>query len=624
MCLFELFRQHKTKYAEILLANVHEGKYNSPMQKRIFIWFVLIVVIPSGIIYFLINQFFLNYSVNRQIENNTQLIDEMRKNLDTKLTSYQQLTMQFYLNQQAMEEIESPEAIIDCEAINNQLSSFVNANRLIVSAYLFTDKGAAYSGHGLQNMDQILSSYQDELAEKSGRIHWSSVYELTSNYGLSDSYFFGMRHIRKEQQPTATLFLGFNSIFFQDFFQDTPFSKDISISIYTSQGNFITSNTSTLSPEQQVTSLYTAQDISTFTSSPEVYSGKDDDGNEELVLHSKSRASDWIILLSLSPEDISKDLVFIKNIFYVSLALYFLFFFYLSYIISRKLSSPLKNLTQAINKVGDKTVDIKVEENHIQEIRQLSMSFNAMTHRIENLLEEVKEEEMEKRKAYMQTLQLQLTPHFLYNSLNTIRWLANINGQENIQITSKALISYLKSLSDIESEYIPLQKEIQLLEDYATIQRFRYKDFSLSYDIAQNVKELFIHKFMIINLVENSIIHGFNEKEGTGEIMVTAFRQQNRLHIRIKDNGIGFPAPIDTQTSRKGPKTLKDMHMLKLKRREGQEEEAYQFSGHSGIRNIENRLQLYHGQNYSMDIVSTPGQGCSIFITIPIMTETSH
>ncbi len=374
------------------------------MQRNIFIWFVLIVVIPSGIIYFVINHFFLNYSVDKQITTNTQLVDEMRKNLDTQLSHYQQLTIQFYLNEQAMAEITSDTPILDCSAIKNQLSSFVNANRLIVSAYLFTDKGMLYSGHGLRDIEQIHQMYQGPLEQQEGRILWTRSYPMTSNYGLQDTYFFGGRHIRKDQQPIATLYLGFNSMFFYDFFQFIPFEGNQLISVMLTNGDLIASN------DPGVSESMSPLELDKILQSHEAYEKELGSGEIELLLSSSSRISDWVILLSLSKDDISSELTIIRRVFYISLILYFIFFFYLSYIISQKLSRPLNELTRAIDQVGDGTVDIKVAENHIVEIKVLSRSFNNMTHRITGLLEEVKQTERAKRKAYMQTLQLQLTP----------------------------------------------------------------------------------------------------------------------------------------------------------------------------------------------------------------------
>ena len=567
---------------------------------------MLIVVIPSGLIYFMLSNFFINYSIEKQITTNNQLIDEMRKNLDTQLLHYQQLTMQFYLNDEAMKEISSEAPILDCEAIGNQLSSFVNANRLISSAYLFTEKGYLYSGHGLRDIEMIDQEYQEPLNLQEGRILWTKTYPLLSNYGLYDDYFFGIRHIRMRQEPIATLYLGFNSMFFKDFFQYTPFTDNQTISIYDQIGNLISTNHSDI--DQKL-----SEDILEHVRSSSLrYLSEDINGVERIILSSESRVSDWIITLSLSPESISKELSFIQKIFYASIALYFIFFFYISYLISRKLGKPLSQLTEAINEVSGGNLDITVEENHIDEIKQLSISFNYMTHRIQHLLDEVKETERFKRKAYLQTLQLQLTPHFLYNTLNTIRWMAQINGQDNITSTTKALITYLKNLTDIESEFIELASELSLIEAYATIQRYRYKDFTIQEEIPEELLGSSIHKLMILNIVENSIIHGFSEKSDHGIITISVEKNEQDLIITISDNGIGIE-----------PQSLTEIRLALAKQSIIDNEVTNQYSGHIGLLNIQGRLRLYHGQAYSISIESEQDEGCTITIRQPVIQDES-
>ncbi|MFA7643385.1 MAG: histidine kinase, partial [Sphaerochaetaceae bacterium] len=434
------------------------------MQKKVFLWFVLIVVLPSGIIYFVVNHLLIRYVTDQQIANNYQLIQEMRKNLDTKLYHYQQLTMQFYLNGQAMEEVSSDLPIMDCTGIQNQLDSFVNSNRLVVSAFLITDKGIVSSGTGIQGIERIHQELQPMLLELEGRIHWSDTYPLVTNFGLEDTFFFGARHIRQEQRPIATLMLGFNSIFFEDFFQYTPFEENQVITLITPEGKVIASNHQI--PDAAV------RDTPAGTK-----------GNPYVTLSSLSNASDWEITLTLDTREISGELTYLRDMFNLSAILYIIFFLIISLLISHHLTKPIHALTWAVNKVGEGIMDVQVDVNHIDEIKQLSIGFNAMTDRIQKLLEAVKLEEQNKRKAHLQTLQLQLTPHLLYNSLNTIRWMAQINGQENIKRITMALTRYMRSLSDIDSEYITLRKELELLEDYAEIQRFRYTDFTIMKEI---------------------------------------------------------------------------------------------------------------------------------------------
>lgn len=546
------------------------------MQKKIFLWFVLIVVVPSGIIYFIANHLFIQYAVEQQITNNNQIIQEMRKNLDTKLQHYQQLSMQFYLNDQAMEEILTETPIIDCRAIKNQLEGFVNSNRLVASAYLITEKGIVLSGTGIQNIETINTAIQPTLVGLEGRMYWTKTYPMITNFGLSDTFFFGSRHIRQEQQPIATLILAFNSLFFEDFFQYTPFSKNQEVTVTNNLGQMLASNHPSYSEEPL--------------------------GKTNIRLSSASIASDWNINLVLDTRNISGELTFIRNMFNLSVLLYLLFFLIISHLISKRLTKQIHALTSAVNTVGDGMLDIQVDVNHQDEIKQLSIGFNAMTNRIQKLLQEVKLEEENKRKAHMQTLQLQLTPHMLYNSLNTIRWMAQINGQENIKKITLALTRYLRSLSDIESEYIPLRKELELMEDYAVIQRFRYQDFTIIQEVPEELQNYLMHKFMIVNLVENSIIHGLADLPEPGLIRVQAKIEGETLYITVSDNGRGLPQDITDSL------TLTDSY---------EPDEL----NHTGLRNIQTRLRLYHGPAYSLLVDSQPNQGCSVTIPLPLITR---
>lgn len=547
------------------------------MQKKIFLWFVLIVVLPSGIIYYVTNQLLLRYVIEQNIETSNQLIREMRKNLDTKLLHYQQLTMQFYLNEQAMSEIDSDLPIRECIAIQNMLDGFVNSNRLIASAYLVMDKGILASGTGIQEIEKIHTAIQPTLLDLEGRIYWTETYPMVTNFGLEDTFFFGARHIRKDQKPIATLLLGFNSLFFNDFFQYTPFRENQAITLTNAQGKTIATNQHALPPRLDAPSP----------------------SSRYITLESNSSASDWKISLALDAREISSELTYLRDMFNVSAILFFLFFLIISLFISRRLTKPIQSLTSAVNKFGQGMMDVQVDVDHIDEIKQLSIGFNAMTDRIQRLLQEVKQEEENKRKAYMQTLQLQLTPHLLYNSLNTIRWMAQINGQENIKAITRALTRYLRSLSDIESEYITLRKELELVEDYAVIQRFRYSDFTIVQEISADFMKCHVHKLMLVNLVENSIIHGIADLTVPGVITISAKSEKETLLLTVADNGIGLPEQVVQSFITLGNSDTED--------------------GHTGLRTIQDRLRLHHGSDYSLIVTSEKGKGCSITIPMPLL-----
>lgn len=570
------------------------------MQKNIFIRFVLIIVIPSGLIFFFANQFYINFSINNQIETNTQLIGEMRKNLDTKLDYYRQMTIQFYLNDDAMAQILDNTPILDCNHIIDQLNSFVNANRLISSAYLYTEKGSVYSGTGMIGTDEINRELQEELQARGGKIVWSPSRYMKNNYGLEQNYFFGSRHIRKDDKQIATLHVGFGELFWNDFFENTPFSDGQTIVICDQEGNVIASN-----DNRPVGGIAYSADVMAAIRQGLLPAHDVSGDSERIILASKSKESDWFVTLAILPHTVSDKLLVIRNIFYLSVLLYLVFFLYLSYVLSKSLSQPLHDLTLALNKVGDGTLNVQVNENQIDEVKQLSRSFNTMTQRIQSLLEDIKAEEREKRKATMQTLQLQLTPHFLYNTLNTIRWMAQMNGQDHIKEISKALISFLKEVSNIQSEFLTVEKEICLLQNYGIIQRYRYRNFHLVLRVPDNVKQYYINKMMLVNLMENSIIHGFHEKQDEGEISIHIDTEGHDLVIRFSDNGVGFDS---------ASLNLEESYIT------DNIGESYEHT-HIGLTNIQRRLRLYYGSEYGLNVESAHGEGCRVTIRIPLLIE---
>ncbi|MFP4383551.1 MAG: sensor histidine kinase [Spirochaetia bacterium] len=545
------------------------------MQKKIFIRFVLIVVIPSGVIFFLVNQYFIEFAIKDQLQYKRQLVEEMRKNLDTKLEFYRQLTMQFYLNEDAMEQIISDEPFRDNSPVTRQLNSFVNSNRLISTAYLFKEGSYIYSGHGLLDMSELNREYEDDLSAKEGRILWTETRYMVSYYALRQHYFFGARHIRHDQNPVAALYIGFGEQFFTDFFENIPFEQTQEIIISSSDGKFIASN----AERDAGVTLY------------KDYMNRDrKGGGDHMIIPSLSRESNWILTLVVSPREISRELQGIRTILYSSVFLYLLFFLYLSYLLSRQLSRPIRHLAWATRQFGQGNLNIRVEENHINEIKELSRSFNSMTYQIQNLITDVKHEEKEKRKAHMQTLQLQLTPHFLYNSLNSIKWMAQINGQKNIQLMTTSLIRFLKQISDIESDFITMGQELSLLYDYAVIQKYRYKNFTIIEEVPEDIKNFLVLKMILINLTENSILHGFHQKHGEGTIRIKAAVENERLVIKFIDDGTGInDAESDSTHNR------------------------------SGLKNIRDRIQVHHGADYSITKESAPSGGCTITLILPVI-----
>ncbi len=563
------------------------------MRRWLLLQFILIVILPSLLIFLVSSLISVRAAMDQQVRSTSLILEEIRQNIDTKLKFLQQMTVQFYLNDAAMAELLSSTPVGECRWIQSQLDSYVNSNPYIQNAYLYTDRGIIESGHGITNMDEVNESVQGRLAGLEGRISWHFVGTVKSLFGMEQNGIFGSRHIRKDMKPVATLHLGLReAIFFGDFFSSVQTDERQPIVVCNPDGVVIASTGRSYPPGSR---LFLGQTLEEIRRGPQPYAYRTDVG-EQLVLTTASTESGWVIATFFSRRKILDDIRPIWVLFYAAIPLFAIFLFSLSIVLTRRFSRPLSDLSATLASVGSDLREIPVDTSETREVQMLSESYNAMTRRIRDLMQKVRQREKERRRAHLQTLQLQLTPHFLYNALDTIGWLARMNGQENIRDITRALVAFLKEVSAIDSGFITLGRELDLLSDFAVIQRYRYTDFELALEVPEELRGLYVHKMMLVNLMENSVTHGFRDHREGNAITVRAERTNSRLVIHFADNGAGFD-PAELKRARGTP------------------------SASIGLRNTRKRIKLYHGPGSGLKIDSAVGAGCRIVISIPVMRE---
>lgn len=228
-----------------------------------------------------------------------------------------------------------------------------------------------------------------------------------------------------------------------------------------------------------------------------------------------------------------------------------------------------------------------------------------MIGRIEELIVRLEQEEEEKRGLEMQALQAQINPHFLYNTLASIRFLVEMDMGEQADESLLALAKLLRRTYSDKREYIPVAEEMESLKNYLVLMENRYQDtFVWSIEVSDEVKDWLIPKISVQPLVENAIAHGFCQKEDTGHILIAAGAEEDDLLVRVEDDGIGGD--------------LEYIHGVLDGREETRTNE--QFSG-IGIRNVQKRLQIIYGEEYGISAEHTPGGGMCFAIRIPCRKE---
>lgn len=272
--------------------------------------------------------------------------------------------------------------------------------------------------------------------------------------------------------------------------------------------------------------------------------------------------------------------------------------------LSKAITRPIKRLDRSMKAVekGD-FVNVELEHFAENELVRLGKSFNMMTQEIQMLMEQNVQEQKQKRKAEMRALQAQIHPHFLYNTLDSIIWMAE-SGKHNreVVIMTSSLAKLLRRSIGNEKELVTIAEELEYTETYLTIQAIRYRD-QMEFDIQADPYILNEHivKFTLQPLVENAIYHGIKYIEEKGMIQIRGKRGQGEIVLHVIDNGRGM---TEEELAH-----IFDQHVENPK------------SNGIGVYNIQNRLQLYYGKEYGLFYESEPGKGTTVTVRIPIVKE---
>ena len=260
---------------------------------------------------------------------------------------------------------------------------------------------------------------------------------------------------------------------------------------------------------------------------------------------------------------------------------------------------PLKQLEKHMAQVNPDNINQHMEISSDDEIGHLSMKFNQMLDRITNLKEQVIEEQEDKRKYELQTLQAQINPHFLYNTLDSIIWMAETNDSDIVAMT-EALAKLFRISLNKGNEEITLEKELEHVKNYLIIQSMRYADkFTYEISVEPGVEKCGMIKLILQPVVENCIYHGIKKKRGTGKITIRAYRRGEDLIIEVSDDGCGMPEEICR-------KILSD------------EIEPENISGSGiGVKNVNERIQLRFGKKYGLSYSSEEGVGTTVTYVLP-------
>lgn len=336
---------------------------------------------------------------------------------------------------------------------------------------------------------------------------------------------------------------------------------------------------------------------------------------------SQITAYDWSVIIATNTKhvlNLTKDYLIITVMIAIFLILLTAA---ISYAYVKNMTKPIQELERGMQYIQKGEFDIALMRTTDDELGQLVDAFNTMSRKTKTLIQEKYEEELEKKEAQFQFLQAQIDPHFIFNTLQIISSMAVVKQLPEIENVSNSLARLIRYSISGEDKLILLKEELKNVKSYLEIQKIRFKN-RLTYDMQMEcaVDNIYIIKLTLQPIVENAISHGLESMTNSGKIMIRVY-WENDMIIEISDNGLGM--------------TKEELDML-LRRINGEAEHSTENSGeekkinreqqettmkgkgnHVGLRNINQRLKMYYGEQYKLSIRSEKGRGTVVTVKIP-------
>ncbi|MBW7459817.1 histidine kinase, partial [Paenibacillus sepulcri] len=275
----------------------------------------------------------------------------------------------------------------------------------------------------------------------------------------------------------------------------------------------------------------------------------------------------------------------------------------LSFFISSYISRPIRRIAASINEVSSGNLNAEVRLNRQDEIGFLAMHFNKMTHKIGDLIDELKETEEQKKQSDFKALHMQIKPHFLYNTLNTISMMGRQGKSEQMDRMISALTNQLHYTLDASPAPVSLREELNAARNYVQLMKSRYPGkFEFDMDIDPLSLDRQLPKFILQPLVENAIFHGLVPSKNEGLLFISTALEDHYWELLIEDDGVG----------------MNEQSLNELKARIHYRGREDQTGEHIGLTNVHERLRLMFGVEYRIEISSEAHRGSRITIRLPI------
>lgn len=327
----------------------------------------------------------------------------------------------------------------------------------------------------------------------------------------------------------------------------------------------------------------------------------DVENRNSLVTYRTIKELGWTVV-SISPmSDLNGKLIAIRNIMYAVLGLCMALAVIIAVILSNSITRPILQVIRSMSYAKSGNFDMEVEYKPKDEFSHLVNQYNKMIRQIKELFHKLYVSEVKKKEADLKALQAQINPHFLYNTLDSINWIALRHQVPDISKMVTSLSDFFRYSLNKGNTIITVKDELKQVESYLAIQQIRFKErLSYTIEVEPEICDCYTIKLILQPLVENSLIHGIEKRLGPGIIGITGYLDDGWVRIEVKDNGI-----------------VADVDSLNAMLEEPEESGARSF----GLNNVHQRIRRAFGQPAGLRIVNNEERGVTVIVTFPVILD---
>ncbi len=491
--------------------------------------------------------------------------------------------------------------------IQKALSSYVLLRQEILSISIVSESGTTYSYSKDRNRYAVNPEDLEPAYEQKGKTVWC----VNSNQPGTIIMARMLNHL-STQEPLGCIVIVINESYIYNIFKNLEYTDERdtdgggNVFLLDSDGIIVSNKDKSLlgTPvAEEINEVVNSRDNNFYL--------KQIDGVDYYVYGSSTLSNGWKIAVTVTASYYMQDIQTLRSAFFLVVIIIAFLAAGIAVRVSKTITNPLVQLSQSMERFGQGDFEVNCIVESEDEIGKLSRSFNQMVRDMNHLVETVYDQQLLNQEAELKSLQMQINPHFLYNTLETINWMAKAQGNEEVGEMTVALGKLMRfSLSG--RTFITMREEVESLKNYFRIQKMRYSDkLNLEISVPKELMDIYLPKLLIQPIAENAIVHGIEEKIDTGTVTVSARMENEELLIEVKDDGVGM--------SREAVRKILDSS------------DDIKSGGHTiiGIFNVNKRIQMYYGKKYGLQIQSKIGEGTTVRLRLaayrePPDTERKH